>query len=76
MGERGRRWSVVSVASSGYKTEATDSPISLSVSSHLVCLCALCACPYEYTMCVELIYFILLALTDFTLLKLLAQFAL
>ncbi|XP_064387144.1 microtubule-associated serine/threonine-protein kinase 2-like isoform X2 [Halichondria panicea] len=30
MGERGRRWSVVSVASSGYKTEATDSPISLS----------------------------------------------
>ena len=42
LGERGRRWSVVSVASSGYKTEATDSPVSLSVSSHF---CAFCACP-------------------------------
>ena len=33
MGERGRRWSVVSLASSGYTTGATDSPASLSVSS-------------------------------------------
>ena len=32
MGERGRRWSVVSLASSGYTTGATDSPASLSVS--------------------------------------------
>ena len=32
MGDRGRRWSVVSLASSGYTTGATDSPASLSVS--------------------------------------------
>ncbi len=41
MGERGRRWSVVSLASSGYKTDPTDSPMSLSVSSHF---CAHCTC--------------------------------
>lgn len=36
MGERGRRWSVVSLASSGYTTGATDSPASLSVSEQSV----------------------------------------
>ncbi len=47
MGERGRRWSVVSLTSSGYKTDHTDSPMSLSVSSHFV-VNFLCAVMCDY----------------------------